>query len=51
MKQTITVELELKPNQPSYSLVESSPKPYEALRHFFEDISYKVVSISAHTTK
>jgi hypothetical protein len=48
-QQTITVALDLKPGQKPYQLFESSGRRlgYQALRHFFEDIGYKVLKIAA----
>ena len=45
-KQTILVTLALRDGQRRYSLLEQhSQGPYEALRHFFEDIEYTVETI------
>lgn len=44
MKQTITVALELAPGQATYELDE---RGYDALRHFFTDIGYKVSYMSS----
>jgi hypothetical protein len=47
-KQTITVALDLQPKQRRYNPVEHhGTRRYHALRHFFEDIGYKVLKISA----
>jgi hypothetical protein len=48
-KQIITVVLTIRKDQSPYKLVEKhGAKPYEALRHFFEDIEYNVEQLVAH---
>lgn len=44
-KQRIVVELDSVEDQEFYNLVEK--KGYEALRHFFEDIGFKVACITS----
>lgn len=47
MKQTITVVLDVPADEP-YEIVENhNGSPYEALRHFFEDIDFKVESVNS----
>lgn len=50
--QTLTVTLTLKKTQSPYSLLEGKgigKRKYNALKHFFEDIGYKVQSITSET--
>jgi len=56
IEQVITVKLQLEEGQPIYQLVEDKPGApgegtYPALMHFFEDIGYKVASLTSSRTQ